>query len=50
MLLVTAVECLAPSGEAIQGHGVTPDVPAEGDESLEKAREILEKPPPDPTP
>ncbi|HEU5181831.1 MAG TPA: S41 family peptidase, partial [Candidatus Polarisedimenticolia bacterium] len=45
MLLVTAVESLTPSGEAIQGRGVVPDVPAEGDESLEKAREILEKPP-----
>ncbi len=50
MLLVTAVESLAPSGEAIQGRGVVPDVPAESDESLEKAREILEKPPPPPTP
>jgi tetratricopeptide (TPR) repeat protein len=45
MLLVTAVESLTPAGEAIQGRGVIPDVPAEGDESLEKAREILEKPP-----
>jgi C-terminal processing protease CtpA/Prc len=48
MLLVTAVESLTPAGEAIQGHGVVPDVPAEGDESLEKAREILQKPPPTP--
>ena len=46
MLLVTAVESLSPSGAAIQGRGVIPDVPAGEDESLEKAKEILKQPTP----
>ncbi|MCI0657078.1 MAG: S41 family peptidase, partial [Acidobacteria bacterium] len=46
MVLVTAVESLSPSGAAIQGRGVIPDVSAEEDESLEKAKEILKQPTP----
>ena len=46
MVLVTAVENLSPTGAAIQGRGVIPDVPAGEDESLEKAKEILKKPTP----
>ena len=46
MVLVTAVESLSPSGAAIQGRGVIPDVPAGEDESLEKAKEILKQPTP----
>jgi C-terminal processing protease CtpA/Prc len=46
MVLVTAVENLSPSGAAIQGRGVIPDVPAGEDESLEKAKEILKQPTP----
>jgi C-terminal processing protease CtpA/Prc len=45
-VLVTAVESLSPSGAAIQGRGVIPDVPAGEDESLEKAKEILKQPTP----
>ena len=46
MVLVTAIESLSPTGAAIQGQGVIPDVPASEDESLEKAKEILKNPSP----
>jgi hypothetical protein len=46
MVLVTATESLTPSGAPIQGRGVMPDVPAEEDESLKKAKEILKPPTP----
>jgi len=46
MVLVTAIESLSPSGAAIQGQGVIPDVPAREDDSLEKAQEILKNPSP----
>ena len=44
MVLVSAVENLAPGGGSIQGQGVVPDVREEGDASLEKAKELLRIP------
>ena len=44
MVLVSAVENLAPGGGSIQGQGVVPDVREEGDASLERAKELLRKP------
>ena len=46
MVLVSAVENLTLEGRSIQGQGVVPDVPEEGDASLEKAKELLRKPTP----
>jgi tetratricopeptide (TPR) repeat protein len=47
MVLVTAVESLTRTGGAIEGKGVLPDVPGEGEDvSLEKAKELLRQPTP----
>jgi tetratricopeptide (TPR) repeat protein len=46
MVLVTAAENLTREGKPLQWRGVLPDVPEADDVSLEKAKELLRKPPP----
>jgi tetratricopeptide (TPR) repeat protein len=46
MVLVTATANLTRQGRALQGRGVVPDVPASDDTSIEKAKELLQKPTP----